>query len=142
MTGNLTDAARALAGDLPILSMDGSTRIVYRIDEVVYKVNNGMWDEDANLTEYETIRDMGTLPDGVYIPETSIYSVDGQNVIAMQFIEGTAVAECYCIAGLEECTDMCMSNDVWETVSGYLDDTAGLNTIITENGDIYLIDLA
>ena len=142
MTGNLTDAARALAGDLPILSMNGSTRFVYRIDEVVYKVNNGMWDEDTNLTEYETIRDMGTLPDGVYIPETSIYSVDGQNVVAMQFIEGTAVAECYCYELGDICDNTCMPAHVWEKVNGYLDDTAGLNTIITDNGDIYLIDLA
>lgn len=145
MTGNADHAALALAGDLPILSDMGSTRMVYLYDNVVYKVNTGVWNYDANLEEFniaQEISNVRTLPEGVYIPAVTLYSIEGHNVLAMEYIEGTAVAECYCAMANDVCTDTCMSDDVWQKVNGYLDDTSGFNTIITATGDIYIIDLA
>lgn len=141
MIGSQTDATAALAGSLPLYSNLGSTRLVYRVGNVVYKVNSGDWGYDCNLAEWEAIDDIAGLPNGVYIPDTALYNVNGKNVIAMEFIEGTAVAECYCADFGDECDDTCMPAHVWEKINGYLDDTSGFNTIIKANGDIYLIDL-
>lgn len=146
MTGNRIDAADALAGLLPILSTNGSTRTVYRIGNVVYKVNQYFEaNYDANVEEYRNIAAInanGNLPDGVYVPNVSLYVVGMHNIIAMDYVEGTAVAECYCEMSNDTHTNTCMTNDVWEKVNGFLDDLSGLNTIVKDNGDIYLIDLA
>lgn len=142
MIGSQTEAAAALAGTLPLYSDLGSTRLVYRHGSVVYKVNDGDWGYDSNVAEYENAKAMSGLPDGVYIPEVALYNVNGKNVIAMEYVEGTAVAECYCYDIGDPCDDTCMSTDVYLKIKDFLDDTAGFNTIIKANGDIYLIDLA
>lgn len=144
MIGNETDAALALADALPVLSVNGSTRKVYRTGDVVYKVNNGDYYYDANLEEFLTIKEaksIANLADNVFIPETALHTVNGVNVIAMEYVEGTAVAECYC-SDESEHDDTCMTNDVWEKVNGILSDPSGFNTIVKDNGDIYVIDFA
>lgn len=144
MTGNFEDAETIYREFLSrdgshLLSSDGTTRLVYLMNNVVYKV---MIDriEDYNMLEYHKMNNTA-LPEGLFYPECSMYSVDGHNVIAAQYIEGMTVAQCFCIAN-EECEPSCMSEEVLDKVRDHLGDTGGMNVIIRDNGDIYIIDAA
>lgn len=122
-----------------LLSNSGTTRTVYLIDGIVYKVGYS-WD---NRAEFDNISRKGhLLPEGVYFPLTSLYEFGDRTVIAMEYIEGQAVGECYCDEYNEPHTDICIPKDVLNLVSGIIDDTGGLNVIIKDNGDIYIIDAA
>lgn len=139
MTGTEENARLALARALPVLSYQGSTRIVYLCDNVVYKVETNLEDDGINAYEYDRMTTI--VPnEGVFFPDVSLYTFDGTDVIAMEYIEGQAMAECYCIEGVEECTETCMPDYVWQLVNGTLDDTGGYNTIVNERG-IYIIDM-
>lgn len=143
MTGNSADAKQALRDflsgeDSRVLSFDGSTRVVYLIDGIVYKIEIEEFDS-PNETEIKNIRET-VLPDGVFYPSTDIYYFGNTSVIAMDYIEGTAVAECFCVEP-EVCDDSCMPNDVWEKVNGILGDTGGFNVILNNEG-IWIIDAA
>lgn len=145
MVGTFEDASLALTESRArehahLLSMDGSTRTVYLINGVVYKVEHyGVVRENRN--EFETItRERDNLPEGVFYPEVSLFAVGNTEIIAMSYIQGQAVAECYCTPD-EECDDSCMPAHVWEQVNGVLDDTGGFNVILNTEG-IWIIDAA
>lgn len=139
MIGNETDARLAVERALPLLTHLGSTRTVYLQGNVVYKVESTFEDIGINAMEY---RRMTTEPTntGVFFPDVSLFDIDGTQVIAMEYIHGQAMAECYCMEGVEECLPDCMPDSVWQLVNGTLDDTGGFNVIVNERG-IFIIDM-
>lgn len=142
MIGNREDALEVLEGYVPMYSRLGSTRYVYLIDNVIYKVDISDSELSDNFAEYDNIsKYKDDLPEGIYFPETELYEFGRQCVIAMEFIEGTILSECTC-AGIEECTDNCMPQDIYNKVSGIIGDTGGDNVIVKDNGDVYIIDVA
>jgi len=143
MIGNETDAAYALnmfdAGDdSELLSMDGSTRTVYLIGGIVYKVESGDL-INANRFEFENMLSI-PLPVGVYFPDVSLYTINGRDVIAMEYISGQRVAECYC-TDMEECESDCAPRDIVALMEDMNLDPCGYNVIINGNG-AYIIDAA
>lgn len=142
MIGNREDALAALDGDARVYSRMGSTRIVYLIYGVIYKIDNGDLGFSDNLAEYENILAYkDNLPEGVYFPDTALYEFGSERVIAMEYIQGQIMADCNCLAGIEECTDSCMPHSIKAKVKGIIDDTGGENVIVKDNGDIYIIDV-
>lgn len=136
MTGNLTDAARALAYDGEIIG-EGSSRIVFRINDIVYKVLT--YDDvyfNANAAEYENI---STFVDNemVRVPRSTYF--DDIDVIAMEYVEGTPVGECYCLAG--EKHYRCLTPIEREIIAdtGMTDMSYG-NIIRDNNGMLNIID--
>lgn len=139
MIGNEGHARAALARDLPVLSYAGSSRTVYLMDNVVYKVENNLEDKGTNAYEFERMTTIKPST-GVFFPAVSLYTIDGTDVIAMEYINGQSVSECYCIEGIEVCEADCMPDSVWQLVNGTLDDLGGFNTIVNDSG-IYIIDM-
>lgn len=142
MIGNFADAARAVAyesaGDWDyLLSAEGTTRMVFLINGVVYKIDSGF---GANVAEYENItayRDM--LPEGFLFPETSLFHVNGMDVIAMEYIEGVGVAACY--LENETCDGTCAPQEVVDVLNDFHLDSGGMNVIINDSG-YWIVDAA
>lgn len=145
MVGTYADAALALSdfvtGDYSrILSREGSARIVYLINGVVYKIDRA--GSDDNIREYEAIRSANALPDNVFYPETSLYCVGNDDVIAMEYIRGQAIYMCIDSDTGDICDPMCMTNAERNLfTSDILPDPSGMNVIRTDNG-YYIIDAA
>jgi len=141
MVGNIEDATHALnpaAHLMFLLSSHGSTRDVFLINDVVYKVERQSdW---VNATEYEVMTTK-RLPVGVFYPEVSLYDIDGTEVIAMDYIEGTFIYECFCSLSDDTCDSMCMTEHEREFLIPLLDDPSGLNVVRNEHG-YYIIDAA
>lgn len=152
MIGNENDAALALSeygntvfGDSEFLfSTDGSSRIVYLINGVIYKVNIDNY--DANREEYEKAAIMrDRLPANVRIPELTLYRINGQSVLAAEKVTGISSGECWdnflgmectCLPG--ECLDPILIEEL--NALGWDDPCYG-NAII-DNGIVYLVDVA
>lgn len=151
MLGNKTNAKRARddyakSDDLNFddelfFSDDGCSRAVYKIDGIIYKVDR--YDGYSNKAEWNNYQRLTkkTLPPGFFLPKTRLIDVDGDQIIAMEYIEGLPMARCYCWES-ERHTENCMPEDVHDIVSNYIGDTGGNNVIRTENGEYYLIDIA
>lgn len=142
MIGNTDDAAYALRmyreNDISdLLSCDGSTRMVYLINGVVYKVNTY---DGTNEDEYDNISSL-ILPEGYRFPITSLYRVLGEDIIAMEYISGQCVCECYCTQD-EECAPDCAPRDVVATMEDLNLDIGGFNVIVDDNGIYYIVDAA
>lgn len=143
MIGNMADAAQALSdymqgNDDRLLSADGTTRMVYLINGVVYKIHH-VKEQTENVDEFYRIRNHSDiLPEGVYYPEVGLFEIDNDNIIAMEYIEGRQVAECFCTPD-ESCDDSCMPMHVWESVHTVLGDTGGFNVVLNDKG-IWIID--
>jgi hypothetical protein len=145
--GNYEDAARALAAfrerDFSYALSDfGSTRVVYLINDVVYKVEREDEDsKDANLYEIENM--LKGIPEGLPIrfPKASLFEVDGANIIAMEYIEGEEIGRCNCTEW-EPHTKSCMTIDEIRLLTPLNYDYWGLNTIRTNDGIYYIIDAA
>ncbi len=143
MPGTIEDATLAVSGRLPEIGR-GCSRVVFLKDNVVYKVehhdddinNNANEDEYFNFTY---LRDI-TLPPNVGIPDTSLFWVGNVPVIAMDFIPGHPIAECYCYIGREACNEFCMPDDVRMMLMPFINDTAGFN-VIEYNGLYWIIDM-
>lgn len=103
MVGNEIDAKRAhLDGEYV---GEGCSRAVYRIGDVVYKVNTTPL--NSNRDEYlagESLRD--TVPHPFVVPPMSLYG----DILAMPYYVGNMRGECYCTQD-EECDDSCMPPD-------------------------------
>jgi hypothetical protein len=145
MTGNVTDAARALAGDGIVIG-EGSSRIAYLINGVVYKVDNGMDlipfaqdDEWNNYMRYQS----QTLDDSlVRIPAMSRYDFGDQIVLSMEYIDGYPTGECYCTND-EECGQDCMSQDIHDICTEeYEVWDLGYGNVIVKDGIHYIVDFA
>lgn len=148
MTGNLTDATAALTaatrGTLEnVFSMDGSSRAVFLINGVIYKVNRDT--EDFNTEEFlmgNMLRPL--LPENVAIPQMSLFDINGETVLAMEFIDGILTGECsdrFFSTGCED-DGLCMSDRLIANLNkiGWTDSTWG-NAILS-NGTYFLIDVA
>lgn len=140
MIGNLADA-RAAYEDAADLLESGSSRHAYLIDNVVYKVEHSHeW--QYNVAEYDNIKALSAIDTPVKFPEVALYEVEPEQfVIAMEYIDGKVVSRCSCDYFDEPHTPHCMTDDILEMVSPYLDDSYGGNVIIDDYGDVYIIDL-
>lgn len=144
MVGTSNDAMQALFWERSGLrskawSRDGTTRNVYLINGVVYKIEHfGM--EGINAVEHDTMLNMrNSLPDNVSYPLTTLYSFNGIEVLAMEYIKGQAIYQCVDDFTGEPCDDCCMTADEINLLIDILDDPSGFNTIRTNNG-YYIID--
>ena len=125
--------------DTFLFSADGSTRMVYLINGVIYKVEGF---EGTNEAEYDKILNTReSLPAGVFYPETSLFTIDGENIIAMEYIEGTAIYDCYCVDMGDECDSVCMTDSEKFFLVCLIDDPSGMNIIRNIHG-YYIVDAA
>lgn len=144
MVGTFENASLAAAsyyGGLSahVFSMDGSTRAVYLIEDVIYKVPYHGFNE-ANTAEYDNITNTrAMLPEGLYYPNVSLFDVQGTPVIAMDRIKGQLIYACNCMDDDEECDEFCMTDKVKDIVSPFLGDTGGMNVILNDEG-VWIID--
>lgn len=143
MVGNADDAALAkesyATGDKTYLLSDaGTSRMVYLINDVVYKI--AYWSGAENLWEFNNREKYLSVP-GVRVPDMTLYD----DVLAMEYIDGDPSGECIGRYALGACdcegteTDMPLALlDILSQLSW--DSTMG-NAIVRD--DIYyLIDLA
>jgi len=94
MVGNAEDARKALAmyesEDNSALIGEGATRKVYKIGDVVYKVNDNIWDDhNSNVNEFESTHWYVDIP-GVRIPKMEMFG----DVLAMEYIAGELTGQC------------------------------------------------
>lgn len=92
MIGNAIEAAEALAGRMGYLG-SGCYRRAYLNDDrsVVYKIQYFENSSGGNVREHMASQDLRTLPDipeDLEIPETALYNINGQPVLAMPFVDG------------------------------------------------------
>lgn len=141
MIGSLEGAAAAVAKEFPVFSAEGTSRMVYDACGIVYKVERNGY-QGVNREEYEAMESLrDTLPDNVFLPKVSLYTVGGVEVIAMETIYGQPIAACLCEAFGDEHLDSCMTNEELDFIGPHLDDTLGMNVIRTADGKYYIIDL-
>lgn len=144
MIGNYEDAK--LAATLPykyVLSTNGSTRGVYLINNVVYKVEYDSY-PFYNPLEYDNANTMREelLTLGICVPKVELFA---NNVLAMEYIAGEPTGECIptfigneCDCGEGQCfedsiRDMLNSLDITDLAYGNL---------MWSNGQLWIIDLA
>jgi hypothetical protein len=148
MIGSLDQAMAALEAfrmrdHTHVYSFDGSTRMVYRFDNVIYKVNLDAWNTDWNRIEWDRIANVDVdLPENVRYPEANLFEVNDTAVIAMEFIDGQPISECYCLSNIEECEDDCMTDDEVNLLVPLMSDPGGFNTIRCDDGTYVIIDVA
>ena len=140
MIGNQTDAA--LAADRLAtfrFSDEGSSREVYLINGVIYKINRNFYmDNQSEFLRASTV--FNNLPEGYAIPEVALYG----DVLAMEYIEGTLMGDCIdTVLGMEcstpnECIDANDSEIL--NLMGWDDQSYG--NAIRRDGIIYLIDFS
>lgn len=137
-----------------ILTREGSSRDVYLIDGIVYKVAINEYFVAANEHEYLKYQKArkaiasGRFPESVRVPRFSRYVIDGNVVLAADYIVGDESGLCDgCERGVPfgKCTNngKCMPADIWEAVDnaiGWYDCTLG-NAILSD-GIYYLVDIA
>lgn len=146
MTGNATDAARALMlhdcrSWAHAFSRDGSTRTVFLINGVIYKVEDYGY-AGVNASEYDVMLNMRTaLPAGVFFPEVSLFTIGDVDVIAMDYIRGQAIYQCVCDFTGDICDPCCMTDSERDILVPIMDDPSGFNAIRTDSG-VYIIDAA
>lgn len=143
MVGNFADAERASRCPKDyILSDIGTTRMVYLINNVVYKVAT----DGENEWEYRQFLKFstGNLPENVRVPEMSIYYIDGEAIIAAELITGQETGECNGMMcdNVCDCDGECMPAELLNTLRrmGWMDTTFG-NAILSD-GIYYLVDIA
>lgn len=146
MTGNATDAARALMFHecrswAHAFSRDGSTRTVFLINGVIYKVEDYGF-QGINAIEYDNMRNMSSvLPAGVFFPAASLFTIGDVDVIAMEYIRGQAIYQCACDFSGDKCDPCCMTDEERDILVPIMDDPSGFNAIRTDTG-VYIIDVA
>lgn len=139
MIGTIEDAKRALSlpGRMSEYYLDaGSSRMAYLINGIVYKTE--YYHGENRMEHYNLSRNID-LPEGVHYPKCSLFTIDDNEVIAMEYIEGQAIASCYCTD--EPHTDYCMTAEEYAILSRLFSDTSGLN-VIRRDGQYWIIDLA
>lgn len=143
MTGTMTDAAYAATLPGACFLGEGSFRVAYLINGIVYKVT---WDGDgcgdnANLSEWEHYHKVvASLPVGVKVPATTLYPVGGMPVIAMEHVKGLTMGECYCTPD-EECDDDCLPTEIVDSLyRAGLSDCGYGNVIRDERGTYWVVD--
>lgn len=142
MIGNETDAATALHGG-GIYVGEGHTRIVYRVGDVAYKVNVVSW--DYNIEEYdcgEAYR--AATPANIVIPDMTLYHIGDRTVLAMPYIDGVPVSECFSRYNIE-CADSthasCLDDKMAQTLTRFNFDATSYGNVILKDGIYYMVDL-
>lgn len=125
---------------------EGSTRVAYIIDGVVYKVNDTRYHHnDCNAAEYNNyLKMLCNVTPEVRMPEMFLFSVsEGVNVIAAEYIDGQPVSLCFDVElGLKcQTPKMCLTSVEADMLfRAGMNDLCGLN-VIKRNGVMYMIDL-
>lgn len=140
MVGNAQDAKRALTGELTYLG-EGCTRVVYISDDktVVYKVERHDLEIDhtSNADEIEAITSLtGKLETGYALPKARLFA---NGVLAMEYIDGDYLGECYCVGGEEHYA--CLTSEQESYLSTFGLDALTWGNTCRRDGVIYLIDL-
>lgn len=135
MVGNANDAARALAGTLPMIG-EGCTRRVYVSGDVVYKVEYDPDYPNVNAHEYDVASTL-TVPPGMAVPAMTLYP---NGVLACEYIVGEYMGECYCVRG--EAHMGCHDADTVKILNTISLDCATWGNTCMRDGTLYLIDLA
>jgi len=141
MIGTQEDAERAVSGHLTTFGY-GSSRNCYRVGDVIYKVNrHKAWNanEDEWL-KYQQIVDMVRDEAIIRVPETRLIETISGPVIAMQYINGQPMNECWCIEDKEPHSEECLPKEMVEPLQRLITDLGGKNVIF--DGALYwIIDL-
>ena len=137
-------AAAALAGEMPLFR-EGSSRDVYEVNGWVFKVDhvNDIANayELANLIAFNDVE----FPDYIRIPDHKAFRFGNDLVIAMEFVEGRQLFECFdAILGLPcECD---MAHVVPAHVADFFHSIGitdiGAGNVIVQDGIYTLIDAA
>lgn len=121
-----------------ILSFDGTSREVYLIEGVVYKVPIG-WYRDNEAEHLNLTRLKGKdIPAGIAFPEASLHG----DILAMEYIKGIPTGSCIdCEVGDPCQYGDCMPIDIAEAfrILGFIDLSFG--NVIIKDGIYYLIDV-
>lgn len=135
--GNVDTARRLLRSSRPITEgfrspgIRGTKRNVYIFEDVVYKLEKPNW-VGVNRMEFTNYNDWkDCLPFPWRVPEMDLLTVDGQDIIAAEFISGYSLGS--------ELSD----SDLIIYIQGLtgLIDTWNGNVIRTADGALYIIDL-
>lgn len=139
MIGNEEDAALALEGEAEYVG-EGCTRTVYRVGDVVYKVEVH---PGANNSEYLNGLDLReNVPASVIIPPMSLY-FDGK-VLAMPYIEGETRDECMAryVNTPDACDHTACYDDETHTMLSRINyDAVSYGNVVYRGGFYYMIDL-
>lgn len=151
MIGNENDALLALdrrAAQEFILSTNGSTRVTYLINGVVYKVLRGeidpRWD-DANSEEFANAANLRpNLPECVSIPEMTLFEFEDTNVLACEFVDGILSGECSDAWTGLGCEDggVCVSERLIRILNGIGWHDSAWGNVILADGVYHLVDVA
>lgn len=120
MVGTLEDAARALAGE-GLWIGEGSFRKCVMVNDVVYKLETPYYRSACpNREEFETLTLLAAkdMPPQIRFPDFSLYEIDGRAIIAMEFVEGIRMTECYCCSDDYEPDhdDICLGWDIHQLI--------------------------
>lgn len=140
MVGNYADAHVAASRPGECFVGSGSFRESYLINGVIYKI---VYEGDGylvNLDEWDNYENMcEAVEDNIAIPETSLWPVGPMPVIAMQYVKGTLMGECYCTPD-EECQDWCLPEEILDRLYdyGYTDPSYG--NVIYDGRTYWVVD--
>jgi hypothetical protein len=143
MIGNVDDARQALTDPyLSPFSDEGCARVVYLIDNVIYKVDLADGGNDSEWANYQAFSGV-EMPEFIAIPEMSRYEINGETVIAAEYIKGMPTGECWdrqldftCL----HTSEPCLSDRMESEIRRFIGDLAWGNVIVSD-GRYYIVDL-
>lgn len=148
MVGNAYDALTALNEYRDRSGMfhigEGCSRSAYLINGVVYKISNNCASGGENSEEYLRANIMRpNLPQGFAIPDMTLFTVEDEEILACEYIDGILTGECSdAWLGLPcSCGGTCLSDQTMALIDNVIDfyDWSYGNVIDCE-GVLYLID--
>ena len=148
MIGNETDAKAALDAAMGscanLYSDNGSTRQVYLINNVIYKIDRYGEDNAEEWRRYCSIAP-ALLPPFIRLPEMSLFTIGDEKIIAAEFIQGNEMGDCWeaNLNGKCECPPgLCLDPKVSEDIMGHCDiSDLAIGNVILSNDIYYVIDL-
>lgn len=146
MVGNAIDARIALddyqSDNFAYRIGSGCSRSAHLVDGVVYKIGiyHGGYD---NIHEYEqsnVIRPM--LPRGFVIPDMTLFEIDGNYILACEFVSGIPTPTCRFFTNFKcECGERCIGPDLTIFLDHIGYDIWEENILVNED-TVYLVDCA
>lgn len=140
MIGTREDAWLALTDPTAFLLDEGTTRKVYLINGVVYKVDlPGECANELEICNYYRYRN--SLPQGVFLPEMQLYRINGRYVVAAEYIDGIPTGDCIDEACGFPCTceEECLNADLLGLIPWFTDTAWG--NAVWYDGVLYLLDI-
>jgi hypothetical protein len=137
MVGNIEDATLALTRPSWAYMDEGSERVCYLINGVVYKVEINSR-HTANAYEWDTYRHLcrQPVPRNIGIAQLNLFDVSGHRVIAAEYVEGQPVSDCVAeLIGIPcDCEGTCIPSDTARAIGrlGICDLSYG-NVILRDN---------